>query len=287
MRAACRKEACALAGKNTGVQMILIRRDVLECQARREQPPWWMLVGIYALGWYGLPLAWYLAGIVWSGQTEWALEHNVLLRRTWFSLDTALKAVLAAFLLRRYADALFAGFRFSLRNIARLLATGIILGLPLVVYVLWPLALVDRNLAIMARENPDGLRLLHERVWAPLGYGSDVFGVLLASALCLVIGPFSEELLITGYAFNKASRRVPLAGAVLLCAALFAVLHLPITGPSAQLVKLFVMGCAAILARLVSGTWMAGLAVHILSNVAILVPRWMVAIMWFRVQGKV
>ncbi len=265
--------------------MTLITRDVFECQARREQPPWWMLVGTYVVGFHGLALAWYLAGTVWPGQEQWALEHHVLLRRTWFSLDTALMAVFAAFLLRRYTDALFAGFRFDVRHVARVLASGVVFSLPLLIYVLWPLGLIDRNLAIMVKEDLDGLRLLQQRLWGPFGYGADLVGVLLASVQCVVISPFVEELFINGYALNKVSRRVPLAGAALLCAVIFAALHLPVTGLSKPLVQVFFMGCAAVLARLASGSWVAGVVVHVLVNTAILVPRWMVTLTWFRVQA--
>jgi uncharacterized protein len=97
------------------------------------------------------------------------------------------------------------------------------------------------------------------------------------------ITPILEEIIFTGFLLNRLSRRAPLIAAMIICAALFAVVHLLsiMTYAAENLPKLFCMSLTSQLIRLASGRLELAIACHIAANVLVLTPKWVLAYLYF------
>jgi membrane protease YdiL (CAAX protease family) len=253
-----------------------------------------LLVAVYVL--FSQILFLLSTGVVWicPDWGVWLGAHFGAYRIGFFSAQVLLTVGAVVFFLARYRSALLAGLSLNLRTAWRVFAVGAILSLPLAAYYGWQFAKMVHVLSELVQaqgtneglSNTDFWRNLHEGCWKPLGYGADVSGVLLASIVSLVLAPLPEEMVVSGLALNKISRRVPLAATVVLCAGIFAGVHLHKTGLTSQCLPIFAMGLTSATARLVSGSWLSAVVAHFVVNIAIFAPKWFVAIVWFKVSSS-
>jgi membrane protease YdiL (CAAX protease family) len=58
---------------------------------------------------------------------------------------------------------------------------------------------------------------------------------------------------------------------------LFALSHVPVAGLGLQLIPIAVLSLLAVTARLWTGTWLASVAIHAITNLCIFLPRMMIA----------
>jgi len=123
----------------------------------------------------------------------------------------------------------------------------------------------------------------HVQVWAGIGFGSDGAGVVLGSLLVLAM-PLCEEILFRGYLMKILGRRLGHAYvAVIVTAVTFASLHVFRTTSLHELSLHFVAGIGYGMVRLYSGSWVDAWLAHTVVNVAILAPKWFLAVCsyWF------
>jgi membrane protease YdiL (CAAX protease family) len=117
----------------------------------------------------------------------------------------------------------------------------------------------------------------HEQVWSGIGFGADGLGMLLGTLLVLLM-PLSEEILFRGYLMNALGRYLSPLAAVFVAAGTFAVLHLFRTTSLEQLFLLFVAAMGYGFLRLWTGNWIAAWSAHVCVNLAVMAPKWFVAI---------
>jgi membrane protease YdiL (CAAX protease family) len=115
-----------------------------------------------------------------------------------------------------------------------------------------------------------------QEIWAPLGFGADGIGMVLASGVALA-APFVQEPLFRGYLLNALSKTMPLWGAVVASSLVFSVTHLSLTTDVGQLTLLFAAGMAYGVIRILSGRWQAAALAHLAVNLAVMVPKWFIA----------
>ena len=126
------------------------------------------------------------------------------------------------------------------------------------------------------------LREGHEKVWGGFGRGLGVAAVIYGLIMGLLLAPFFEELIFTGLALNMLSRRLPLLLAVPAVSLLFVLAHVPAAGLSLQLLSVAVLGLLAVAARLLTGTWLASVAVHAVCNALVFASKVIIALTAFR-----
>lgn len=274
--------------------MKLINHEAIDSQKEHRQPSWVLLVVAYVLSAHSTLMLYKLADALWPGWSAWYGNHYDVARLVGVGIQVTIVTVFSVVIMRRYGGALYAGFALDRAGLWRILKTGTVVSAPLAICYLWQ---ASRSLGAMVilidgidKGSPAGdftfWARLHQAVWQPLPWGIDRLGVILSTTVCLTSGPFLEEWLISGYACNKFARRLPKVVAALLCAAVFAAIHLHAAGLSSQLLLIFFLGCTCVLARLVAGSWVAGLLAHCIINLTILAPKWVVALIWFQLAPK-
>jgi membrane protease YdiL (CAAX protease family) len=93
----------------------------------------------------------------------------------------------------------------------------------------------------------------------------DPDGIAWIAVLAVVAAPLFEEFIFRGLIYRGMRRSSPPVAAVLLSAALFAIVHPPIS-----VVPVFFLGVSAALALEFTGTLLAPVLVHVVYNAAVL-----------------
>lgn len=204
----------------------------------------------------------------------------------------------SAWVIHKYRSALFAGYLLDSRGLWRVLWVGALMALPLALWKVWDNILVLTVAVDCLRTGVAGsasaddsillMRVLHNSSWRWEGMGTNPLGVVLASLLVLA-APFWEEWLTSGYLANKLARFLPLMVVVLVKAGVFTMLHIPGLmgrGVDVNFDTIVACGVLTICARLVSGSWLAAVVVHLISNLSLLIPRCIIAAIYFWMESS-
>lgn len=113
-------------------------------------------------------------------------------------------------------------------------------------------------------------------VWQPMGWGVDCQAIVLA-VLMSILFPIFEERFFRGYMLNRLCQRFQPLVAVIVTSFVFMAAHLFVVKSSGQLLWILFMGFNCGLVRLVSGKWTDALALHLLINFLIFLPKLYVA----------
>jgi len=204
----------------------------------------------------------------------------------YFSLQMAISLSLVIYFGRRYSTALHsAGARVGKRQ----LRFAALVFLPLIAWYLFelPRFFMGLDWLMQLPRGPEwtaAIADVHEQVWGRLSYDPSLTGVIFTSVLSLVF-PALEEIVFTGFLGNFIARRAGLAAALLVTPCVFAVAHIPGFGFGRHLIGLLCAGACFMLIRVLTGSVRYSIAAHVLLNVVIFVPKWIVAAVYFSAGG--
>ncbi len=213
-------------------------------------------------------------------------SHPQTYRSVFFALQVVIILFLGVYFGCRYSTALRTpGAKISKRQLG---LSGLVL-LPLVAWYLLNLPSFFFSLSMLMemRAGPDRVEViadLHERVWGQLAYGSSGQGIIFASVLSLVV-PFYEEMFITGFVGNFVTKRAGLTAAIILIPCVFAAAHVPAFGFGKHLIGLLCAGACYMLIRVLTGSVRYSIAAHVVVNIVIFIPKWIIAVVHFLASG--
>lgn len=132
-------------------------------------------------------------------------------------------------------------------------------------------------------QSKEALAVLYHANWDPLAFGGSAIGVLASSAAYLLTPPY-EEIIFSGLLANATARSLGVWVCLFVTPACFALAHTIQFGFGAHLVSFFLGGLTYTIMRLWSGSLPLAIVSHLLINVLLLAPRWLIALFYFNLK---
>jgi membrane protease YdiL (CAAX protease family) len=265
----------------------------LEIQSKAKQPSWLLMVAIYVIAAFGLTqISYYCIKFFpafWLFQERYKNFYHI----SFFVIQNLLVLISVAYFLRTYRHALFGDYIFQFQSLKKIAQAGLLLSLPLVFYHLkdltgcisaFQLFQLATDPAIPSKEAENVLVNAHFRAWKQMPYGTSALGIFLNTMTILMFAPLFEEIIFTGFIFNKLTLKIKMQIALIGTAILFSLAHLPVIGFHSYLGLLFISSILALISRLLSGSWLSACFVHVISNVAVLLPKWVISWLVFKMH---
>lgn len=213
---------------------------------------------------------------------NWASAHPTAYLACFFLFQVLLAGWASIHSIKIFGPALYSkGGRFWSRRLLWLF-----LLLPLLHYHGRDISTFSDSLRRMAELAGPGqlepaIHQLHERVWKTLAYGSSGLGVIYFSFFTLSAA-FFEEAVFSGFVCNRIGTRMGWIAALLLTPLLFSLVHLPVMNKPTALLMLYAAGLTYTAIRLLSGSIFLAISAHVLINIYVMLPKWLLAWLHFR-----
>jgi membrane protease YdiL (CAAX protease family) len=214
--------------------------------------------------------------------STWASAHPNAYLTCFFLLQVLLTGWATIHSLRGFGPALYSkGNRFWSHRLLWLF-----LALPLLQFYGRDISAFSDSLKQMAEVAGPGqlepaIHELHERVWKALAYGSSWLGVIYFSFFTLSAA-FFEEAVFSGFVCNRIGTHMGWVAALLLTPLLFSLVHLPVMNKPTALLMLYAAGLTYTAIRLLSGSIYLAISAHVLINIYVMLPKWLLAWLHFR-----
>jgi membrane protease YdiL (CAAX protease family) len=213
---------------------------------------------------------------------NWASTHPTAYLTCFFLPQVLLTGWATIHSLRSFGPALYSkGNRFWSRRLLWLF-----LALPLLQLYGRDISAFSDSLRQMAEVAGPGqlepaIHELHERVWKVMAYGSSWLGVIYFSFFTLSVA-FFEEAVFSGFVCNRIGTRMGWFAALLLTPLFFSLVHLPVMTKPSAFVLLYAAGLTYTAIRLMSGSIFLAISAHVLINIYVMLPKWLLAWLHFR-----
>ena len=220
----------------------------------------------------------------WRPFWTFATENNTAYRVTFLLIQLSLVCGAILFLSRRYASAIWTP---KPSERCRILV-ALLLLLPLLLFHLSAYPRGARALFALWNfpnhvQATEVLSSIHRKAWDRMAYGSSLLGIVCNSFLTFPV-PLLEELVFTGFSINAIAKRYGLVTAVAVVPGCFAAVHIFEFGIGIHLLPLFVASLTYVAIRLCTGSLRLAVIAHWTINVAVMLPKWVIAVMHFNRQ---
>jgi len=248
------------------VKIQFINQKALDYQLNAEQPSFWEVFKV-TVGFTCLMEAEGL--VIFVTFPHLPLEHGYpIFRIAWLVGILGLWTLMASAFKHRYPDAL----KYPTESVPNKHLKDIVIFLLLAAFLsnyavhIWRLHHNLLHLISISKTHQQLLMLnktivaLHNSMWRPEHWGTDVLGVVLGS-VSVLLAPFFEELFFRGYLLNCLCQRYHSFTAICISAFLFALCHV-FSKPLAALPIIFLLGFCCGVIRLWSGRWQDAWRLH-------------------------
>jgi membrane protease YdiL (CAAX protease family) len=257
------------------------QHSIIDIESKAPQPPLYILIAFILL--YGdiMKFFWKFLNLISTQFSIITDPPSPILRITYFCFSLIFIFSVIIFCSKKYKSALYSGLKCNFKSISAIVVGGIICSIPLFLYYRYNFIIFAKFITNLAELTPSktilnsSIKNLMDEAWLPLGYGTDICSIYLASANCFLM-PILEECLIIGFLYNYLHKKFRPICSVLLIAFIFALLHIHITGLNMKFVYMFLFGLTSIGARYITGSWLGGLISHWVINFMIFLPKWFV-----------
>ena len=209
----------------------------------------------------------------------WTRAHHDLYVAGFYALQLLMNAGLVMWLVRRYSAALFAPRPTS---DWRVYLAVVAIALPFLLYEGSKVLRHSSAVISLATLKPENVEGMMSQVWGAMVGGYTIWHVAYATTAIFVVVAL-EEIVFTGLILNRLSRRLWLGVAMVACAMLFAAAHFfsIMTYVTENLPKLLWLSLTSQAIRLVSGRLELSIACHVVANMLVSTPKWVLAYIYF------
>jgi len=251
-------------------------------QILAPQPALWLLaLSFFVVCWMLSLLTWGLMRI--GIFIDFATRYPVLYSSAFYSLQTALVFYFTIIFFRRHDGSLRTpmkrSWKYALVSFCILLPVSILDWQPMV-------KVADIFTQLNESHDPALIRAtiiqLYHVMWDPLVTHQSIITVICTSAMSFLV-PVYEELLFTGFVANRFARKFGTIAAIFLTPLCFTLAHVPRFGLDWGIHSLpvFAMGLTCVIIRFWTGSVVPAIISHLLLNLVIFFPKWMVAYIYW------
>lgn len=274
--------------------MIAINNNTLLPQFEKKQPKLIFVIFIYLLAVFGLQSFFYILNIVSPSLLKLVMLNQKLYRYGWVTFQLFIIAIAIIYFARKYKLCLFRNNDYDIKDIKKMIIIGFLCSLPLVIYhmynVIYSIHCMSKlkefyTQSAMTMEDKKAhlfiIGKLLNSAWASVGYGSDKIGIISGTLSCF-IAPIFEEIIFTGFIFNLFLRRLRIPIAIFLTSLIFILPHISKANSIVYLFPVFLIMTTSLISRLYSGSVSSSIISHLIINFVILLPKWFIAIIAFK-----